>query len=189
MTLGEPRVELDKRSLFMAPGDLRKVLFVDTVVMGDDRFREMVARALAQIPVVDILEAVLPNCLFVMVTPNTVEYLSSRLSMERGVVLLGESIVDRPEDEQAQLILPLVARCVARAAHERERPNRDRARALPRDPQTGEWRDDVFAEECRKSKDEQANLQIAVWEGERDAQLLVETWRQKWIEYVQKRVG
>jgi len=85
---------------------------------GDDRCREMLAHVLVRVPYMDQL-SLLATTRFVMATDNA-QYLSAKLVDGKSVLVLGEGLLDLPEDQQVAAILPQAARCVVRSKHPHE---------------------------------------------------------------------
>jgi hypothetical protein len=115
------------------------------------------------------------------------EYLSAKVvrgvvAEGRALVVLGEGLLELPEDEQARIILPLAARCVLRSRHPLERVQEDRDfwECVRKQTQTGECMKSLLDERWKLVKDARANLAIDAHLDRQKADKLVESWLARW---------
>lgn len=93
----------------------------DSITLGHEGCRDLVARALARWPYLHQLD-VLAGTVFVMTGPGQVAYLSAKLIGDRNFVVLKEELLALPEDDQLAVVLSQMAHCVLRSRHSLESP-------------------------------------------------------------------
>jgi hypothetical protein len=145
----------------------------------------MLARVLSRVPDPD-QTYLLCAAVFVMPSRSCADYLSAKYLEGRGLVILGEELLELPEDKQVAIILPLAAHCLLRSRHPAENPLADRPLPDPIDKDTGEWQDGKMMEYVKENlkllPDAKVDLQIDVHFAKRKAEEMVQTWLTRWKE-------
>lgn len=85
-------------------------------VIGPAGCFDPLCRILARVPF-DHAMSLIAFTRIVVVTATGAEYLSQAAAVGHSVLVLAEGVFALPEDEQAAIILPQVARCVLHAKH------------------------------------------------------------------------
>jgi hypothetical protein len=150
------------------------------LTLGHEQCRAMLARVLIRVPYKTLLHDVTGRCFFVMAGARCADYLSAKLLEGRSLIVLGEELLDLPEEKQVEIVLPLVARVVLKAKHGYEETaemdqfwqHMDQPGACPVE----------LNQEFTSALDSEVNLQIDAHDDRQKAEALAQTWVQAWQE-------
>lgn len=168
---------------FIWKTEIVRDLFSSENVIGDERFRDLLARALMRVPIDHLLSLMSSRALFILTSPTTTEYLSGRIVRERGVALFGSGIFDLPEELQIETVLRLASRCYNRSKHPADWPPSPESDRPLMDPQTGEWDRSAANKIAKEAHSQSCDHQIDLFLADRDADRMLESWKARWDEF------